>query len=297
MSSVSSSEDNRNHQQSQYHRQQLESKYSSNCNTVVDKEWFVLAENEQHVGPYSFSEMIDHFLNGYILETTLVWSEGRSEWQPFSSISELISGISQKGAACPTPTAVPPNGDGDEFEKFQREVIEAEAEAEVDQLKNGSLFGNVAIDDCDKILPPPDGVEEFTEDDGTTYKWNGRLYVPEDNSSSMSEHYQLDEMTFMQEEEVFPTVNVADNLIKKDVVGTSESLESQHGGKRKLKDKPADKKESNKAPDGWFELKINTHVYVTGLPDDVTIEEVVEVFSKCGIIKEVECVSTLFIFY
>lgn len=32
--------------------------------------------------------------------------------------------------------------------------------------------------------------------------------------------------------------------------------------------------EANKAPDSWFELKINTHVYVTGLPDDVTAEEV-----------------------
>uniref|UniRef100_A0A804MK26 RRM domain-containing protein n=1 Tax=Zea mays TaxID=4577 RepID=A0A804MK26_MAIZE len=36
----------------------------------------------------------------------------------------------------------------------------------------------------------------------------------------------------------------------------------------------------------WFDLKVNTHVYVTGLPDDVTVEEIVEVFSKCGIIKE-----------
>lgn len=74
--------------------------------------------------------------------------------------------------------------------------------------------------------------------------------------------------------------------------------------------------EANKPPDSWFELKVNTHVYVTGLPEDVTVEEVsgcnslilsfllvvgilvkhlipwyllqvVEVFSKCGIIKEV----------
>lgn len=32
--------------------------------------------------------------------------------------------------------------------------------------------------------------------------------------------------------------------------------------------------EANKPPDSWFELKVNTHVYVTGLPDDVTIDEV-----------------------
>ena len=32
--------------------------------------------------------------------------------------------------------------------------------------------------------------------------------------------------------------------------------------------------EANKPPDSWFELKVNTHVYVTGLPEDVTIDEV-----------------------
>lgn len=37
----------------------------------------------------------------------------------------------------------------------------------------------------------------------------------------------------------------------------------------------APKKEEK--PAAWFELKVNTSVYVTGLPDDVTVEEIVEV--------------------
>lgn len=32
--------------------------------------------------------------------------------------------------------------------------------------------------------------------------------------------------------------------------------------------------EANKPPEAWFELKVNPHIYVTGLPKDVTIEEV-----------------------
>lgn len=32
--------------------------------------------------------------------------------------------------------------------------------------------------------------------------------------------------------------------------------------------------EANQPPDSWFELKVNTHVYVTGLPEDVTFDEV-----------------------
>ncbi len=37
---------------------------------------------------------------------------------------------------------------------------------------------------------------------------------------------------------------------------------------------------------GWFELKNNTSVYVTGLPFDTNEKEVAAVFAKCGIIKE-----------
>jgi hypothetical protein len=40
------------------------------------------------------------------------------------------------------------------------------------------------------------------------------------------------------------------------------------------------KGELQKQPEGWFELKVNTSVYVTGLPEDVTLDEIVEVFQK-----------------
>ncbi|KAL4426855.1 hypothetical protein ABPG77_006641 [Micractinium sp. CCAP 211/92] len=46
------------------------------------------------------------------------------------------------------------------------------------------------------------------------------------------------------------------------------------------------KKSKEQQQQGWFELKINTNVYVTGLPEDVTEAELVETFSKCGVIKE-----------
>ncbi|OIT34854.1 hypothetical protein A4A49_03706 [Nicotiana attenuata] len=52
-------------------------------------------------------------------------------------------------------------------------------------------------------------------------------------------------------------------------------------GKTKLDEETdSEKKESNKPPNSWFELRINTHVYITGLPEDVTVEEIIEVFIK-----------------
>ncbi|CAI5462440.1 unnamed protein product [Closterium sp. Yama58-4] len=50
--------------------------------------------------------------------------------------------------------------------------------------------------------------------------------------------------------------------------------------------KELQKKVTNNEPNEWFELKVNTSVYVTGLPHDTNEDEVGEVFSKCGLIKE-----------
>ncbi|XP_050233781.1 splicing factor U2AF-associated protein 2 isoform X2 [Mercurialis annua] len=296
--------------------------------------WYILGENQQHVGPYAVSELREHFLNGYLSEASLVWAEGRAEWQPFSSVPELLSVISEQRSDSSIVAAVnndsvlenpgevreedegivglrngsqsgnkpksdssfaePSNDNEDEFEKWQREIAEAEAEA-------AALI--------ERRQSPPDGEEEFTDDDGTTYKWDKGLtaWVPQESTSSMTGQYGLEEMTFLQDEEVFSTLDIKTAASREEVNGNGEGekLGLKHNGKRKLEDMQADKKETltdknteadkkdkedkkepNKPPDSWFELKVNTHVYVTGLPEDVTSEEVVEVFSKCGIIKE-----------
>ncbi|CAI0408287.1 unnamed protein product [Linum tenue] len=288
--------------------------------------WYVLGADQQQLGPYTASELQQHFLSGYLLESTLVWSEGRSEWQSLSSVPELMSSISQQAPANgasigetqddvpvvqsvlephgfkdvnhgnteqqgPLSTAVLAHVDEDEFEKWKREVTEAEA----GQLINGSEPSTVGIDHDAVVSSPPEGEQEFTDDDGTTYKWDRslRVWVPQENITGISEQYEPEDMTFAKEDEVFPTLNVDDALLGGEARDVDETLEPNHNGKRKLpekqtdvKDKLSDKKEPNKPPDSWFELKVNTHVYVTGLPDDVTAEEVAEVFTKCGIIKE-----------
>lgn len=64
----------------------------------------------------------------------------------------------------------PALNDEDEFEKWQREVRDAEAEA-----------AQEVTDDQEKPSTPPEGEEEFTDDDGTVYKWDRILqaWVPQ----------------------------------------------------------------------------------------------------------------------
>ncbi|ONK57874.1 uncharacterized protein A4U43_C09F5090 [Asparagus officinalis] len=251
--------------------------------------WYILGENQESIGPYAISELQEHFLNGYITESTLLWANGRSEWMPLCSIPELYSGIQR-----PDNSAVElPDNAGDDFAKWEKEVKEAEAEAE--DLQNGTNgeFGDginerTEVHTHERPSTPPDGEEEFTDDDGTTYKWDRslRAWVPQDNLSIKKDEYGLEEMTFAHDEEVFTTLNVAETAVKEENSPVTEKAETVPDAKRKLPEKSTEKKEANKPPDSWFDLKVNTHVYVTGLPDDVTVEEIVEVFSKCGIIKE-----------
>ncbi|CAN1768444.1 hypothetical protein LINPERHAP1_LOCUS10646 [Linum perenne] len=204
--------------------------------------WYVLGDDQQQLGPYTSYELQQHFLSGYFLENTLVWSEGRSEWNPLSSVPELMSPIAQKGSDFSAAEAtnrigvadVPTGDDEDEFEKWQREVSEAEAEAEAEKLKNGYAASTVETDN-DAVVE-----QEFTDYDGTTYKWDRslRVWVPQEDVTSVDDQYRPEDMTFSKEDEVFPILNAADEI-----------LESKNNGKRKLeetqteeKDKPVDKK-------------------------------------------------------
>ncbi|KAJ3675372.1 hypothetical protein LUZ60_004414 [Juncus effusus] len=266
--------------------------------------WFILGENQEHIGPYAFSELQEHYANGYLTETTLLWAEGRPDWLPLSSIPELKSGISIPGSSDPNPP--PPSlptadEEEDDFARWQKEIGQAEAEK-----------------DEERPATPPEGEEEFTDDDGTVYKWDRQLraWAPQENPEEKQEGYDVDAMTFAVEEEVFPSLPAAtgDLQLPPSLPGSTGDLQLIEGGadgragkkeekekekekekeevkpdrKRKAveAEKPTEKKEADKPPESWFDLKVNTHVYVTGLPEDVTVEEIVEVFAKCGIIKE-----------
>ncbi|RZC72984.1 hypothetical protein C5167_048464 [Papaver somniferum] len=91
-------------------------------------------------------------------------------------------GMKEESNDCPT------SDNDDEFAKWQEEIKKAELEAEA--LKHGSKLNDVGGSDHLKYLEggveerpstPPDGEGEFTDDDGTVYKWGRglRAWVPQ----------------------------------------------------------------------------------------------------------------------
>lgn len=292
--------------------------------------WYVLGEGQQNYGPYNLNELQDHYASGYLTGSSLLWADGKAEWCSLSSIDELKAPVITQNPRLQTlqkeasehiepPTTANKQlpisdqgsggelsaGDDDEdFIRWQEEIKKAEEENAL--LKGGKKKSggrNTSDRDSnraksetdlrnaeDRPASPPEGEEEFTDDDGTVYRWDhGRkAWVPQGESLVEAPVYQAEEMVFDVEDEVFPTMNAtfADEVEENDAP-VEETHEPKSGNKRKSPDKSeVQQVPANNNPEGWFELKVNTHVYVTGLPEDVTFEEVAEVFSKCGIIKE-----------
>eukprot|EP01060_Flectonema_neradi_P035986 TRINITY_DN6795_c5_g1_i1.p1 TRINITY_DN6795_c5_g1~~TRINITY_DN6795_c5_g1_i1.p1 ORF type:complete len:411 (+),score=74.26 TRINITY_DN6795_c5_g1_i1:87-1235(+) len=54
---------------------------------------------------------------------------------------------------------------------------------------------------------------------------------------------------------------------------------------KKVVEKTA-KKPTNKTETEWFELKVNTSIYISNLPDDATIEELLAFFKNVGTVKQ-----------
>ncbi|KAL3677846.1 hypothetical protein R1sor_020802 [Riccia sorocarpa] len=286
--------------------------------------WYILDAEQNYQGPYSSGQVQEHYNSGYLTLDTLIWKEGRSEWVPLSSIPELCSSTSQRvenveprfsgartgsqitSAPQIVAEATPVKASGeedDDYKKWQEEIRKAEEEAEALKSGKGKQTEEVyngqaeAAADDDRPQTPPEGEEEFTDDDGTVYKWDKRLraWVPQGQALPGGLSYGADEMTFFQEEEVIPSLQAAIAARNQEREGEEEAPEPEPvkadptAGKKRIKDEVEEKgakKEPQKEPESWFELKVNTHVYVTGLPEDATVEEVVTVFSKCGVIKE-----------
>jgi HIV Tat-specific factor 1 len=107
----------------------------------------------------------------------------------------------------------------------------------------------------------------FVDDDGTRYEWDSmsRKYIPVDAAGDPA-----------------PGNNTASRT-KGQTQGLNE--ERAQAAIQEAQDRANRAKEEREKKAQWFEAKKNTSVYVQGLPLDATVEEIANVFSKCGVIK------------
>eukprot|EP00879_Flechtneria_rotunda_P017652 GHRR01018504.1.p1 GENE.GHRR01018504.1~~GHRR01018504.1.p1 ORF type:complete len:334 (+),score=170.19 GHRR01018504.1:503-1504(+) len=227
----------------------------------------------------------------------------------------------------------------DPLESFKQQIAAVEAGAAADNKPAVADANPTAVADNDRVATPDE--LEFEDDDGTLYNWDPELrkYIPAGTDpaaaaasaanteaagklQAQQQHdeqhdYDIEAMTYVEEEEVIPTLagaqaaagaaaEAADDANISKVRKRSAGAQGGQPGKKGKKAKQQQQEYDNGAAEpgsqagadeaaadtqggeeqkGWFQLKVNTSVYVTGLPDDTDVDEVASVFAKCGIIK------------
>jgi HIV Tat-specific factor 1 len=193
----------------------------------------------------------------------------------------------------------------------------------LDEIKSIEEQHTVPGDDNIELPLPEE--QSFIDDDGTKYQWDSSLgkFMPIDEEGDAGEGGDGDDPnntvapfaapSYRPEDMIYaPDADAGKGRAKKQKLEEFDDAtegEGEAGGmainiidddgdgathlekKRKLALEEAGqrvKRAKEQQKQGWFQLKKNTSIYIEGLPDDVTVEEVGQVFSKCGIIKEDE---------
>jgi HIV Tat-specific factor 1 len=262
---------------------------------------------------------------GYFNSETLFWKPGQPEWTRLGSLPHLAAAIAHReplaaasaqpwtreeganvsprsaGPSCPIDQATPPLGvpSNDPLDGFLAEVTAIEAEY-------ATLDGDRTIGGGVPASPPQEE-RRFTDDDGTVYEWSSeqRKFVPLNDDDGEEQRREPTAVQFSEADMVFnpddnnsvvaslevPNAPAAVRTHHEAVGADSERHKLNAKGKRKHdgRDDPQANQRAKSAKDtkeGWHAKKRNTSVYVTGLPGDVTQEEMIAMFSKCGVIKE-----------
>ncbi|KAE9337533.1 hypothetical protein PF008_g12485 [Phytophthora fragariae] len=234
--------------------------------------WFYMAENATdpsqsatRTGPVTTQQLVALFVDGEVDGMTLVWSQELDGWKPIGEVPSLKEFLQEA------------NDDMDRETELQEQATEVPVEHQVFEKE---------------------ATEALVAEDGKKYVFDAesKTYVtPEDKIE--------EELASLQE------AAMAGDDKKEEAnppIGKANSTKSENGGESARKDevpsaasmatetKPADqtdadankrKKKKKKKSDKWKKSKVNTWVYVNGLPLDITVQEVHDHFAKCGVIQ------------
>lgn len=223
----------------------------------------------------------------------MFWKNGQVDWKPLSLLPELEAVLNQAtGHIIPLKAKGGDGGNDDAVAPAVQFPIQPREEI------------------VNKIESPTSSEKRFVDDDGTIYEWSSqqRKFLPVEEDAQRAPGYTEADMVFDpgNDLERIPRYEIPPQEEVGDVGTEGEPVSNDAPESAALADEPREAnskrsaqaaaltaarervkraKEVHESQQGWFDLKKNTSVYVTGLPDDVTEAEVVHVFEKCGVIK------------
>ncbi|TMW63484.1 hypothetical protein Poli38472_002425 [Pythium oligandrum] len=234
--------------------------------------WYYIpdASTSAQQGPVSTKDLIALFLDGDIDGLTMVWSKEVDEWKPIGEVPSLKEFLYEA------------NEDQD------RETEALEAQDQVAQE--------------DQVFEK-DSADAFVAEDGKQYvfdtetkKWVTPQQKIEDDLEALREAAgELDTngkndtrpktRVLPPSAPAVPTEATALAAAQDELNTVENAAATTTGANGEAAPTLKRKKKNKKKSDKWKKSKVNTWVYVNGLPLDVTVEEVRDHFARCGVIQ------------
>lgn len=207
-------------------------------------EWFVVL-GEKPDGPYSLRDLDVKFRTSELVSNALLWKEGMSEWLSAFKIPE-VRDLIQSGKSEATLIAA-----------AKKEQVESSSDSE-----NSEQEDNFASEIC-----------YFSKNEKVYKVFKDGQWVSQSTKPTAEELKALAPLTDGKSASQIPKPS-SDPTV--DPLLTEEEILKKE--QRKLKRKRAQVNKKQK----WQENRQNTFVYAQGLPSDITLEELLEFFKKCG---------------
>ncbi|KAG6620129.1 rna-binding protein [Phytophthora cinnamomi] len=239
--------------------------------------WFYMAENASdpgqpaaRTGPVATQQLVALFVDGEVDGMTLVWSQELDDWKPIGEVPSLKEFLQEA------------NDDLDREAELQEQSSEVPAEHQVFEKETA------------EALVAEDGKQYVFDAESKTY------VTPEDKIEEELALLQEAAMAVDEEKNEGADTPVGkENNTKNDNNGASAGKNEEPSAAptaaeaaRPAGQTEADadaakkrKKKKKKKSEKWKKSKVNTWVYVNGLPLDITVQEVHDHFAKCGVIQ------------
>nr|CCA23603.1 conserved hypothetical protein [Albugo laibachii Nc14]CCA24162.1 conserved hypothetical protein [Albugo laibachii Nc14] len=219
--------------------------------------WFFLTPDNVEQGPVTTESLLELFMDGKVDGLTVVWTDkSEASRLPLCEVQSLKQVINEMNEAL------------EQQEEFTRQQETFSASDQVFKESAGEAFvaedGKEYVFDQEtkQFITPQDKIEE-------------ELNALQEIVASVPER---DDKRSINSQPLLPD---AESEEKDDTKRTISE-----NGEEAIRELKRKRKKKSKANIRWRRSKQKTWIYVNGLPLDTTIEEVVDYFSKCGVIQK-----------
>ena len=239
--------------------------------------------SNQRKGPVAADGFALLASQGMVFKGTVVWKQGMAGWVPIGDTD--IPGASD----FPTRQQHSASNAGAVNQDYFTYLDRSRKQQTAHVAELSELFGAGVVDGCSLVWTA--GMKEWkpvAEVPSLKKALQGALQSPSHESKSGSP-------TVGGTKRKRPETSVAGQAETGSGAGASEGaaegsakkprLGAEQSSGKEAEAEAAKKKKKKKKKKGFKATKENTWVYMTGLPPDVTVEEIADHFKRCGIIK------------